>query len=45
MIKAVLFDFDGTLIDSMPSFINVMLKILDEFLSCYLIDNTPIIVA
>lgn len=25
-----LFDFDGTLVDSMPSYISVMLKILDE---------------
>ncbi len=25
-----LFDFDGTLVDSMPSFISVMLRILDE---------------
>ena len=25
-----LFDFDGTLVDSMPSFVSVMLKILDE---------------
>ncbi len=25
-----IFDFDGTLVDSMPSFISVMLKILDE---------------
>ena len=24
------FDFDGTLVDSMPSFISVMLRILDE---------------
>ncbi len=28
--KAYLFDFDGTLVDSMPSFINTMLRILDE---------------
>ena len=27
---AYLFDFDGTLVDSMPSFISVMLRILDE---------------
>ena len=25
-----LFDFDGTLVDSMPAFISVMLRILDE---------------
>ena len=25
-----LFDFDGTLVDSMPSFVSVMLRILDE---------------
>lgn len=28
--KTYLFDFDGTLVDSMPSFISVMLRILDE---------------
>ena len=28
--KTYLFDFDGTLVDSMPTFISVMLKILDE---------------
>ena len=28
--KTYLFDFDGTLVDSMPYFINVMLRILDE---------------
>lgn len=28
--KAYLFDFDGTLVDSMPTFIAVMLRILDE---------------
>ncbi len=27
---AYLFDFDGTLVDSMPTFISVMLRILDE---------------
>ena len=26
-----LFDFDGTLVDSMPSFVSVMLRILDEY--------------
>ena len=25
-----LFDFDGTLVNSMPSFVSVMLRILDE---------------
>ena len=25
-----LFDFDGTLVDSMPTFVSVMLRILDE---------------
>ena len=28
--SAYLFDFDGTLVDSMPSYISAMLKILDE---------------
>ncbi len=28
--KTYLFDFDGTLVDSMPSFISVILRILDE---------------
>lgn len=28
--KTYLFDFDGTLVDSMPAFISVMLRILDE---------------
>ena len=28
--SAYLFDFDGTLVDSMPSYISVMLRILDE---------------
>ena len=30
MIKAYLFDFDGTLVDSMPTFVACMLRILDE---------------
>ena len=30
MYNDYLFDFDGTLVDSMPTFINVMLRILDE---------------
>lgn len=29
-MKTYLFDFDGTLVDSMPAFIRVMLRILDE---------------
>ena len=28
--RAYLFDFDGTLVDSMPTFVSVMLRILDE---------------
>ncbi len=30
MINTYLFDFDGTLVDSMPTYIGAMLKILDE---------------
>ena len=30
MQKTYLFDFDGTLVDSMPTFVSVMLRILDE---------------
>lgn len=29
-ISAYLFDFDGTLVDSMPTFVSLMLRILDE---------------
>ena len=29
-MKTYLFDFDGTLVDSMPTFVSVMLRILDE---------------
>lgn len=30
MIKTYLFDFDGTLVDSMPTYVSAMLRILDE---------------
>ena len=30
MIKTYLFDFDGTLVDSMPTYVSSMLRILDE---------------
>ena len=30
MSNCYLFDFDGTLVDSMPTFVSVMLRILDE---------------
>ena len=30
MAVTYLFDFDGTLVDSMPTFISTMLRILDE---------------
>ena len=29
-MKTFLFDFDGTLVDSMPTFVGVMLRVLDE---------------
>ena len=29
-IKTYLFDFDGTLVDSMPTYVAAMLRILDE---------------
>ncbi len=29
--KTILFDFDGTLVDSMPTFVSVMLRLLDEY--------------
>ena len=30
-MKTYLFDFDGTLVDSMPTYVSAMLKILDEY--------------
>lgn len=30
MMKTYLFDFDGTLVDSMPAYVSAMLRILDE---------------
>ena len=41
--KTYLFDFDGTLVDSMPTFISVMLKILDEHKIKYSDDIVKII--
>ena len=35
MNKTYLFDFDGTLVDSMPTFARVMLQILDEYKISY----------
>ena len=29
-MKDLVFDFDGTLVDSMPTFVSCMLRILDE---------------
>ena len=29
--QVYLFDFDGTLVDSMPTYVSVMLRILDEY--------------
>lgn len=41
--KAYLFDFDGTLVDSMPTFVSVMLRILDEYGIAYGKDIVKII--
>lgn len=30
LVKTYLFDFDGTLVDSMPTYVSVMLRLLDE---------------
>ena len=30
-MKTFLFDFDGTLVDSMPTFVSVMLRVLDDY--------------
>ena len=42
-MKTYVFDFDGTLVDSMPSYVNVMLKILDEYKVNYPADIIKII--
>ena len=43
MVKTFLFDFDGTLVDSMPTFVSVMLRILDENDIAYTNDIVKII--
>ena len=43
MKKTYLFDFDGTLVDSMPTFVSVMLRILDEHNTKYGDDIVKII--
>ena len=42
-MKTYIFDFDGTLVDSMPSYVNVMLKILDDYKVNYPADIIKII--
>lgn len=42
-MKAYLFDFDGTLVDSMPTYAATMLRILDENHICYPSDVIKII--
>ena len=42
MIKAYLFDFDGTLVDSMPNFASCMLRILDELMT-YEVDQILVV--
>ena len=42
-MKTYLFDFDGTLVDSMPAYVSGMLKILDEFGAKYGDDIVKII--
>ena len=41
--KTFLFDFDGTLVDSMPTYIGVMIRILDEHKIAYSDDIVKII--
>lgn len=41
--KYYLFDFDGTLVDSMPAYCSTMLRILDENHVCYPSDITKIL--
>ncbi len=41
--ETYLFDFDGTLVDSMPTFVSVMLRILDEYGISYGSDIVKII--
>ena len=43
MNSSYLFDFDGTLVDSMPTFVSTMLRILDENHVAYSKDITKII--
>lgn len=43
MFKTYLFDFDGTLVDSMPTFVSMMLRILDENEIAYSDDIVKII--